>query len=227
MAGHGAADCSSRSFRLSASPNSASSSARSRISPAASVAPSSAGTSRTTTAPGPKASITRPSSASSPRRATMRSRRRLVQLDDLGDQQHLAREPRLRQRRLHALIDQPLMRRVLIDDDDAVGGLRDDVGLVQLRPRRAERIVGIAAPSAAGGADGACSPGMSVARAVDRRADRAAHRARRLLAEAARQRPRCGRQLRRRAAVRPGGSRRAPPAPRWWRRGGRPRPAHA
>ena len=31
------------------------------------------------------------------------------------------------------------MRRVLVDDDDAVSRLGDDVGLVQLRPRRAER----------------------------------------------------------------------------------------
>ena len=31
------------------------------------------------------------------------------------------------------------MRRVLVDDDDAVRGLRDDIGLVQLRARDAER----------------------------------------------------------------------------------------
>ncbi len=33
------------------------------------------------------------------------------------------------------------MRRVLVDDDDAVVGLRDDIGVVQLGPRGAERIV--------------------------------------------------------------------------------------
>jgi hypothetical protein len=33
------------------------------------------------------------------------------------------------------------MRRMLVDDDDAVRGLRDDIGRMQLRPRRAERVV--------------------------------------------------------------------------------------
>ena len=33
------------------------------------------------------------------------------------------------------------MRGVLVDDDDAVAGLGDDVGLVHLRPRRAEGVV--------------------------------------------------------------------------------------
>ena len=32
------------------------------------------------------------------------------------------------------------MRRVLVDDDDAVRGLRDDIGLVQLRAGGAQRI---------------------------------------------------------------------------------------
>ena len=62
-------------------------------------------------------------------------RRRLVQLDHGGDQQYLAGDAGLRQRRFHPLIDQPLMGRMLIDDDQAVGCLRDDVGFVQLRPR--------------------------------------------------------------------------------------------
>ena len=38
-----------------------------------------------------------------------------------------------------ASIDQPFMRGVLVDDDQAVLGLGDDVVLVELRPRRAER----------------------------------------------------------------------------------------
>ena len=40
---------------------------------------------------------------------------------------------------LQALVHQAFVRRVLIDDDDAVGGLGDDEGAVQLRPREAER----------------------------------------------------------------------------------------
>ena len=40
---------------------------------------------------------------------------------------------------LQALVDEALMRRVLVDDDDAVAGLRDDVGAVDLRARGAER----------------------------------------------------------------------------------------
>ena len=65
----------------------------------------------------------------------------LVELDDLGDQQDLPRDAGLLQRRLHALVDDALMRGVLVDDHDAVARLRHDVGLVQLRARRAERAV--------------------------------------------------------------------------------------
>ena len=61
------------------------------------------------------------------------------QVDDLRDEQDLAGDAVLGERPLHALIDQPLMRRVLVDDDQPVLGLGDDVGLVDLRPRRAER----------------------------------------------------------------------------------------
>ena len=45
-----------------------------------------------------------------------------------------------RQRLLHPLIDEPLMGGMLVDEHDAVGGLGEDVGAVQLRARRAERI---------------------------------------------------------------------------------------
>ena len=41
--------------------------------------------------------------------------------------------------RFEALVDEALMRGVLVDDDDAVAGLRDDIGAVELRARRAER----------------------------------------------------------------------------------------
>ncbi len=43
--------------------------------------------------------------------------------------------------RLHALIDEALVRGVLVDDDDGIARLRQDVGLVQLRARGAERPV--------------------------------------------------------------------------------------
>ena len=43
---------------------------------------------------------------------------------------------------LQALVDEALVGGVLVDDDDAVLRLRDDVGAVDLRPRRAERGVG-------------------------------------------------------------------------------------
>ncbi len=44
------------------------------------------------------------------------------------------------QRLAHRLEDQPLMRGMLVDDDKAVLGLRDDVVFVDLRPGGAERI---------------------------------------------------------------------------------------
>ena len=62
-----------------------------------------------------------------------------VELDHFGQEQDLARDAGRGDRRFHALVNQPLMRRMLIDDDDAVIGLGDDIGLVQLRPRRAQR----------------------------------------------------------------------------------------
>ena len=65
----------------------------------------------------------------------------LVELDDLGDQQDLPRDAGLLERGLHALVDQPLVRGVLVDDHEAVARLRHDVGLVHLRARGAERPV--------------------------------------------------------------------------------------
>ena len=64
-----------------------------------------------------------------------------IELDDLGNQQDLPRDARLLERGLHALVDQPLMRGVLIDDHQPVAGLRDDVGVVHLRAGGAERTV--------------------------------------------------------------------------------------
>ncbi len=66
--------------------------------------------------------------------------RRFLELDHLGDQQALAGDAAIAERPLHPLIDQPLVGGVLVDDDDPVGGLGDDVGLVQLSPGGAERI---------------------------------------------------------------------------------------
>ena len=42
------------------------------------------------------------------------------------------------ERLLHPLIDEALMRGVLIDDDDAIAGLGNYIGIVDLRPRGAE-----------------------------------------------------------------------------------------
>ncbi len=103
--------------------------------------PSIAGTSRTSTASGPKLSTTRPSSASSPAREATRSTSAGSRSTTSGISSGWRAMPPLAMRALHALIDEALMRGVLIDDDDAVGGLRDDIGLVQLRAR--ERRAGV------------------------------------------------------------------------------------
>ena len=68
---------------------------------------------RTARAPGPAAPAPPPPRAS-------RAHRRRVELHDLRDQQHLARHRRLGARRLQPLVDQPLVRRVLVDDHHAV-----------------------------------------------------------------------------------------------------------
>ena len=108
---------------------------------ATSPSPSSAGTSRTATAPAPNGSSTRPSSASSS--ALLGERRRLVvaEVDDDRHQQPLAGDAAVRQHRLQPLVDEALVRRVLVDDDDAVARLGDDIVLVQLRAGGAERPV--------------------------------------------------------------------------------------
>ena len=58
-----------------------------------------------------------------------------------GQQQGLALDCVSRQGGLHAFMDQAFMGGVLVDDDQPVGGLGDDIGVVQLRPRRAQGIV--------------------------------------------------------------------------------------
>ena len=65
----------------------------------------------------------------------------LIELDDLGDEQDLSSDAVTLEGGLHALVDDTLVRGVLIDDHDAVARLRHDVSLMQLRARSAERSV--------------------------------------------------------------------------------------
>ena len=67
--------------------------------------------------------------------------RRLVHLDDLRNQQNLPLHAVPRQRGFQFLIDDALMRGVLVHHDQAVAGLRHDIGLVNLGPRRPQRAV--------------------------------------------------------------------------------------
>src|SRR4029450_10967078 len=64
-----------------------------------------------------------------------------VKLDDLGNEQKLARDPAVGQAALQPLIDEAFMRRVLIDNDERIFGLGYDKGILELGPRCAERIV--------------------------------------------------------------------------------------
>ena len=54
------------------------------------------------------------------------------EIDDLRDQKHLRGQSLGMQRLAHFFEDQPLMRRMLVDDDKTVLGLRHDIILVQL-----------------------------------------------------------------------------------------------
>ena len=81
------------------------------------VLPSSDGVSRTATAPGPKDSIASPNEASSSARAIELFDGRLVEFDDLRNQQDLPLHAVARQRRLQLFIDDALMGGVLIDHD--------------------------------------------------------------------------------------------------------------
>ena len=65
---------------------------------------------------------------------------RRVELDHLGHQQSVARHPARRQRRLHPLVHQPFVGRVLIDQHQAALCLRHDIAVVQLGARGAERV---------------------------------------------------------------------------------------
>jgi hypothetical protein len=65
----------------------------------------------------------------------------LVELDEIRDQQGLARHAVARKRSFQPLIDDALVGGVLIDHDEAVAGLRHDIGLVNWHARGAERTV--------------------------------------------------------------------------------------
>ena len=80
-------------------------------------------------------------SASSAARCGQPARAVLAHLDDLGQQQRLALHALGLELVLELLVQQALVRGVLVDDHHALVGLRHDVGLVQLRARHAQRIV--------------------------------------------------------------------------------------
>src|ERR1700732_5328921 len=63
----------------------------------------------------------------------------LSQFDDRRNEQRLARDVLARAGFLQALIYKPLMRGVLVNNDDAIAGLGNNIGIVDLRPRGAER----------------------------------------------------------------------------------------
>ena len=64
---------------------------------------------------------------------------RFLQFDDGRDKHRIGLRAALRLEPFQLFINQSFMRRVLVDDDDAVGRLRDDVIPVDLRLRRAQR----------------------------------------------------------------------------------------
>ena len=103
--------------------------------------PSSDGVSRTATAPGPKDSIASPNEASS----SLRSNSRSTVASSISTISGISRicrcTPFFASEAFNLLVDDALMRGVLVHDNEAVAGLRDDIGFVNLRPRRAERPV--------------------------------------------------------------------------------------
>ena len=62
-----------------------------------------------------------------------------VEVDDFGRQHDLPFDAARRSFALQPLVDEALMRGMLIDDDETVARLRDDVILMELGARRAER----------------------------------------------------------------------------------------
>ena len=116
-------------------------SARSRTSPPPSISPRSDGVSRNATAPG-----TEGFEYKAEARKLLGARDEpldvgFVEFDDFRDQQDLPADAAFVDRGLEPLIDDAFMRGVLIDDDEPVARLRHDIGFVDLRPRRAERMI--------------------------------------------------------------------------------------
>jgi len=70
-----------------------------------------------------------------------RRQTRQEQLDDLREQQRLRSDRPGPERPLHPLQHQPLVRGMLIDEDQPVAGLGDDISRRDLRPRDAHRMV--------------------------------------------------------------------------------------
>ena len=64
-----------------------------------------------------------------------------IQFNDFRDQEALALCAAVRERFLHALIDEPFMRRMLIDNHNACRRLGHDIGFVDLCPGRTQREV--------------------------------------------------------------------------------------
>ncbi len=68
-------------------------------------------------------------------------RLRWVKVHHHRDQQSLPGDAVALQRGLQPLIDKALMGGVLVHEDEAVAGLGEDIGLVQLRPGGTERAI--------------------------------------------------------------------------------------
>jgi hypothetical protein len=74
-------------------------------------------------------------------RDSSRSQAGFIELDDFGEEQRLAGDPAALHRAAHPFEDEALVRGVLVDQDEAVLGLGDDIGLGDLPARDAEREV--------------------------------------------------------------------------------------
>lgn len=68
-------------------------------------------------------------------------RQSIIKFDDFGNKKDLPCDAAFGKGALHALVDETLMGGVLIDNDNAVFGLGDDIGLMELAPRSTKREV--------------------------------------------------------------------------------------